>query len=189
MNKLLFKMLGVLTMLGLAACASTAPATGRPVAPPDTTHAASALTAAEAASYRLPLPAPAAGAADGSKPVVAALVRSATPLPTHQVNELLAQRLNDQATANRNVKYAAGYRIQVYLGIEREQVMAIRRAVIGHYPDEHDYLSFKAPVYRLLIGDYLTRLEAERMREKVKAFTPKAEIEAMQVVLDKRGGE
>ncbi|RZK22901.1 MAG: sporulation protein, partial [Hymenobacter sp.] len=50
------------------------------------------------------------------------------------------------------MKYTSGYRIRVYLGLEREQAMTVRRQIIGRYPDETDYLTFKQPVYRLYIG-------------------------------------
>ena len=83
------------------------------------------------------------------------------------------------------MKYTSGYRIRVYLGLEREQVMSIRRQVIGRYPDETDYITFKQPVYRLYIGDYTNKLEAARGLARVRQFVPKAELEAMQVLLNK----
>ena len=63
--------------------------------------------------------------------------------------------------------------------------MAIRRGIIGRYPEETDYLTFKAPVYRLYIGDYLTRLEAARALTRLRALTPKPELEPTQVLLNK----
>ena len=83
------------------------------------------------------------------------------------------------------MKYAQGYRILAYVGMERDQVMAIRRAVISRYPDETDYITFKQPTYRLLIGDYLTRLEAEQAMLRIKPLAPKAQLEPAQVVLNK----
>ncbi|OGX91990.1 hypothetical protein BEN49_17835 [Hymenobacter coccineus] len=130
----------------------------------------------------MPVPAPPAGA-PGARPVVAP-ARPAV-LPTNQVNAQAEQRLRDQAFTNQNVKYAQGYRLLVYLGLERDQAMAIRRAVIGRYPDETDYLTFKAPVYRLYVGDYLTRLEAARAKSRLRGLTQRAEVEATQVVLNK----
>lgn len=106
-------------------------------------------------------------------------------LPTSHVNAQVEQRLRDQAFTNQNVKYAQGYRLLVYMGLERAQAMAIRRAVIGRYPDETDYLTFKAPVYRLYVGDYLTRLEAARVKSRLRGLTQRAEVEATQVVLNK----
>ena len=97
----------------------------------------------------------------------------------------MEQRLRDQAFTNQNVKYTQGYRILVYLGLERDKVMAIRRSIIGRFPDETDYITFKAPVYRLYIGDYITKLDAARGLARLRGLTPKLELEATQVLLNK----
>jgi hypothetical protein len=111
--------------------------------------------------------------------------KAAAPAPTNQANAQVEQRLRDQAFTNQNVKYTSGYRIRAYLGLERDQVMAIRRQVIGRYPDETDYITFKQPVYRLYIGDYVSKLDAARGLARVRQFVPKAELEPMQVLLNK----
>jgi hypothetical protein len=112
-------------------------------------------------------------------------VAKAAPAPTNQVNAQVDQRLRDQAYTNQNVKYTQGYRLLVYHGIEREEMMAIRRTIIGRYPDETDYVVFKSPVYRLYIGDYTSKLEAARGLARVKPLTQKAELEMTQVLLNK----
>ncbi|MGI4871015.1 MAG: hypothetical protein ACRYFX_07535 [Janthinobacterium lividum] len=180
-----------LAPLLLAACATTRPAAQ--TTPADTTRKPVATTTAAApvedlSRYRpvFAPPAPAAAPAAAPKPVAAVpLPRVAAPAPTNQVNAPLEQRLRDQAYMNQNVKYASGYRIRAYLGLEREEVMTIRRQVIGRYPDETDYITFKQPVYRLYIGDYLTKLDAVRGLARVRQFAPKAELEPMQVLLNK----
>ncbi|MVN78229.1 hypothetical protein GO988_18015 [Hymenobacter sp. HMF4947] len=172
----------------LAACAATAPAApvARTAAPIDTTRKPVATAPADdVAKYRpvfaqpAPIPSPGPNAPKPTSPA------KAVPVPTAQVNAQLEQRLRDQAFTNQNVKYASGYRVRVYLGLEREQVMNIRRQVISRYPDETDYITFKQPVYRLYVGDYLTKLDAVRGLLRVRQFAPKAEIEAMQVLLNK----
>jgi hypothetical protein len=180
----LLKMLLALPLLALAACAGTAPQAPRASA--DTTlrkssvaTPAAAVPAEDVTKYRPVFAAP--KAAMGTP---AAAAKTALP-PTNHVNAQLEQRLRDQAYTNQNVKYAQGYRILVYLGLERDQVMAIRRTVIGRYPDETDYITFKAPVYRLYIGDYLTKLDAARGLARLRGLTPKLELEATQVLLNK----
>ena len=178
----------------LAACAATAPAapTTRAAAPTDTTRKTTALLPAEDLTKYRPVfgagaAAPAAGpAAVPKSPLPTAPAPKATaPAPTNQANAQLEQRLRDQAFTNQNVKYTSGYRIRAYLGLEREQVMAIRRQVIGRYPDETDYLTFKQPVYRLYIGDYVSKLDAARGLARVRQLVPKAELEPMQILLNK----
>ena len=176
----------------LAACASTAPTA--PVAtkavPTDTVRKTTALIPAEdLTKYRPTFAPPSTAPATGSMPKTAAAPalaqKSAAPVPTAAVNAQIEQRLRDQAFTNQNVKYTRGYRIRAYLGLERAQAMMIRRQVIGRYPDETDYITFKQPVYRLYIGDYTSKLDAARGLARVRQFVPKAELEAMQVLLNK----
>lgn len=177
--------LAVPLLFWLAACAGASPGAPRAAAVADTVPAAKApaMPADDLRAYRLPVPAAPPAGAPGARP--SATVAHPAPLPTNHVNDQIEQRLRDQAFTNQNVKYAQGYRLLVYLGLERDQAMAIRRAVIGRYPDETDYLTFKAPVYRLYVGDYLTRLEVARAKARLRGLTQRAEVEATQVVLNK----
>ena len=173
----------------LAACAATAPAT-RAQTPADTVRKAGAAPADDLTKYRpVFAAAPAAGGAGvapAAPPTAAAPPpKAAAPAPTNQVNAQVEQRLQNQAFTNQNVKYISGFRVRAYLGLEREQVMSIRRQLISRYPDETDYITFKQPVYRLYIGDYATKLDAARGLARVRQFAPRAELEAMQVLLNK----
>ena len=184
MKPLLLNVLAAPFLLLLAACVGTAP---RATAAADTLpggKTAAALPADDLRAYRLPVP-PVPPAPEAGAKAPAAGPKPAAPLPTNQVNAQVEQRLRDQAYTNQNVKYAQGFRLLVYMGLERDQAMAIRRAVIGRYPDETDYLSFKAPVYRLYVGDYLTRLDAARARARLRGLTQRAELEATQVIINK----
>jgi hypothetical protein len=176
----------------LAACATTAPATTRAQTPADTTRRAATAAAPteNVAKYRPVFALPPAGSAvppTATKPTAPStpLAKTAAPAPTNQVNALVEQRLRDQAFTNQNVKYISGFRVRAYLGLERDQVMSIRRQVISRYPDETDYITFKQPVYRLYIGDYATKLDAARGLARVRQFVPRAELEPMQVLLNK----
>jgi hypothetical protein len=122
-------------------------------------------------------PKPASPAAPASK--------ASAPAPTSHVTAQVEQRLRDQAFTNQNVKYVSGFRVRAYLGLERDQVKNIRRQIISRYPDETDYITFKQPVYRLYIGDYTNKLDAARGLARVRQFVPRAELEPMQVLLNK----
>lgn len=190
MNPLLLKpsVLLLSATLLLAGCAGSAPRAPQSGTPPDTlpartTAAAPArapLPAEDVTKYRPTFPAPRPTTPSASAPAA-----KAAPAPTNQVNTQVDQRLRDQAYTNQNVKYTQGYRLLVYHGIQREEMMAIRRTIIGRYPDETDYVVFKSPVYRLYIGDYTSKLEAARGLARVKPLTQKAELEMTQVLLNK----
>jgi len=179
----------------LVACAATAPAapTTRAQTPADTTRkpVASTPPTENVAKYRpvfaVPSgsPAPVASPPRAASPSAAPAPKAAAPAPTNHVTAQVEQRLRDQAFTNQNVKYASGFRVRAYLGLERDQVMNIRRQIISRYPDETDYITFKQPVYRLYVGDYLTKLDAARGLARVRQFVPRAELEPMQVLLNK----
>ena len=176
----------------LAACAATAPAapTTRAQTPVDTTRKPVAGAPTEnVTKYRpvftVPTTASPVAPAAAAKPVAAPSAAKQAPTPTNHVTAQVEQRLRDQAFTNQNVKYASGFRVRAYLGLERDQVMNIRRQIISRYPSETDYITFKQPVYRLYIGDYLTKLDAARGLARVRQFVPRAELEPMQVLLNK----
>ena len=176
----------------LAACAATAPVapTTRAQTPVDTTRKPVAGAPTEnVTKYRpvftVPTTTSPVAPAAAAKPVAAPSAAKQAPTPTNHVTAQVEQRLRDQAFTNQNVKYASGFRVRAYLGLERDQVMNIRRQIISRYPSETDYITFKQPVYRLYIGDYLTKLDAARGLARVRQFVPRAELEPMQVLLNK----
>ena len=178
----------------LAACAATSPAapTTRTQTPVDTTRKPVATGPVEnVTKYRPVFAAPAASggasptAAPKPAPTAAPVSKAVAPAPTSHVTAQVEQRLRDQAFTNQNVKYVSGFRVRAYLGLERDQVMNIRRQIISRYPDETDYITFKQPVYRLYVGDYVNKLDAARGLARVRQFVPRAELEPMQVLLNK----
>jgi hypothetical protein len=176
----------------LAACAATAPAapTTRAQAPVDTTRKPVSTAPVEnVTKYRPVFAAPAAESAASPAPKPASpaapMGKTSAPAPTNHVTARVEQRLRDQAFTNQNVKYVSGFRVRAYLGLERDQVMNIRRQIISRYPDETDYITFKQPVYRLYVGDYVNKLDAARGLARIRQFVPRAELESMQVLLNK----
>ena len=175
----------------LAACAATSPAapTTRAQTPVDTTRKPLATGPTEDVTKYRPVfgsAAAASPAAPAAAPKPAAPApKTPAPAPTSHVTAQVEQRLRDQAFTNQNVKYASGFRVRAYLGLERDQVMNIRRQIISRYPDETDYITFKQPVYRLYVGDYTNKLDAARGLARVRQFVARAELEPMQVLLNK----
>lgn len=108
-----------------------------------------------------------------------------TPLPgsapTHHVNDRVEALVDTIAILNKSVRFAKGFRILAYSGMERKAAMDIRAAIVNRVPDERDYLQYKQPNFRLKIGDYFTRLEAQQVFQQIKDITPNAMIVADQI--------
>ena len=64
-----------------------------------------------------------------------------------------------------------GYRVQIFMEIGNDALHhadSVKEKFIEQYPDIPIYLIFGQPYYRLRIGDFRTRLEAENMYQQVK---------------------
>lgn len=65
--------------------------------------------------------------------------------------------------ANEFEQEIKGYRIQIFLGSNRKQANKIKSEFQIAYPREKIYLVYKQPYFKLLVGNYRNRIEAQRM--------------------------
>ena len=64
-----------------------------------------------------------------------------------------------------------GYRVQIFMELGNDALRhadSVRAKFVQKYPDVPIYLIFGQPYYRLRIGDFRTRLEAENMYQQVR---------------------
>lgn len=64
-----------------------------------------------------------------------------------------------------------GFRVQIVLG-DRKTAEDTKRAFLQKNPDVPAYMSWLAPNWRLRVGDFRTRLEAERLLRDLKLIYP-----------------
>jgi hypothetical protein len=155
----------------LAACAGSKATTGAPAG----TNVAKAedLSAFRPKFPEAPVPAGNNSAAETTPEV--------TIVPTNHVNNRVNALLDTVANANKTIRYAQGYRILAYTGTERKTAMDMRKAIIDRIPEERDYLQYKQPTFRLKIGDYLNRIEAQQVLSRIQDITPNAMIISEQI--------
>lgn len=96
--------------------------------------------------------------------------------PTLHNNEQVAVLMDTVASVNKNIKYAQGYRILAYNGSQRQTVMDLRKAIITRVPDVQDYLTYQQPNFRLMVGDFFNRVEAQQVLNKISDLIPNAQI-------------
>lgn len=137
-----------------------------------------AAKAEDFGAYRPKFPAPPAEPAGNPKPVPEPIVVVA---PTNHVNNRVLALLDTMANVNKAIRYAQGYRILAYTGTERKTAMDMRRAIIERVPEERDYLQYRQPTFRLKVGDYLTRIEAQQVLSRIQDITPNALIVSDQI--------
>ena len=93
------------------------------------------------------------------------------------VNRRLDLVLDTLATQNRSIRYAPGFRIQVYVGTQRQQVDDARTLITQNFPDLNPYLSYNQPTYKLKVGDFMRRIDAERYYTSIKQLIPSAQLQ------------
>lgn len=65
-----------------------------------------------------------------------------------------------------------GYRIQIYSGPDREKAKAVKIDFMKRFPSVRSYITYSAPYYRIRIGDFRSRQEAnEFYRYLGKSYT------------------
>jgi len=61
-----------------------------------------------------------------------------------------------------------GYRIQTYAGSSRQQAMTIRNEIAEKYPEYVAYVVYKQPTFRVRVGDFRSRFEAQKLLNEIK---------------------
>lgn len=78
---------------------------------------------------------------------------------------------------NRHQMALSGWRIQIFFDSganSKRKASEVLRQFNERYPESQAYLSFKEPYYRVRVGDFRTRLEAEGFLRKIQAQYPNA---------------
>jgi hypothetical protein len=65
-----------------------------------------------------------------------------------------------------------GYRVQVFYGSDRRQVFSQQAKFNGLYPSHNTYITFKQPNYYLRVGDFRTRLDAQKFMNELRGTFP-----------------
>ncbi|TCD10796.1 SPOR domain-containing protein [Pedobacter frigidisoli] len=67
---------------------------------------------------------------------------------------------------------AYGYRVQIFYGSDRREVFSQQARFKSLYPRFNTYLIYKEPNYYVRVGDFRTRLEAQRLMSEIRSTFP-----------------
>lgn len=91
---------------------------------------------------------------------------------THAINpsslgpvSVTAKRI-DKATAKR--VRTRGFRVQIFSGSSRSEAVNVQNAFLRQYSDMGAYLNYEEPNYRVKVGDFRTRAEANEFMRKMQ---------------------
>lgn len=107
--------------------------------------------------------------------------KPAAPVEALHVNRRLDMVLDTIAVQNRSIRYAPGFRIQVYVGTQRKEVDAARLLISQEFPELSPYLSYNQPTYKLKVGDFMRRMDAERYYASIRRLIESAQLQADKV--------
>ena len=65
-----------------------------------------------------------------------------------------------------------GFRIQLFFDSNKDAIYSARAQFISKFPKVDTYVEFNAPNFMLKVGDFRTRLEAEKIKSEVEAEFP-----------------
>lgn len=65
-----------------------------------------------------------------------------------------------------------GYRVQIFYGSDRREVFNEQAKFNSTFPELNTYITYKQPNYYLRVGDFRTRLEAQRFMNELRPIFP-----------------
>jgi hypothetical protein len=89
---------------------------------------------------------------------------------------------------NQNLRGIDGYRIQIFFDSgnnSKTKAQSIYESFLGKYPGVGAYLTFKAPNYKVRVGDFRSKMDAQRFLNLIIAEYPNAWIIEDQINLPK----
>ncbi len=90
------------------------------------------------------------------------------------IDSLIARRiaLNKGVTKDGTPLVVYGYRVQIFFGPNRNDAYQEQARFKSLYPEYNTYISYTQPNYRVKIGDFRTRMEAQKMLTELRTVFP-----------------
>jgi hypothetical protein len=87
------------------------------------------------------------------------------------IDSLIARRLflSKKLNSGTNIS-SSGFRLQIFSGLLRQDAYNEQAKFKLRYPAYRTYISYVQPNYRLRVGDFRTKLEAEKFMNELKKF-------------------
>ena len=80
--------------------------------------------------------------------------------------------VNKQKIQNQINQSMHGYRIQIYFGGIRQKASEVKLDFNSRFPDIQAYLSYQQPNFKVRIGDYRNRFEAQKFLKEIEGLYP-----------------
>lgn len=99
---------------------------------------------------------------------------SVTEVKDPLIDSLIQHRitLTKSVSADGTPLVINGYRVQIFFGSNRQEAYDEQSKFKALYPEYNTYISYTQPNYRVKVGDFRTRMEAQRLLNELKPLFP-----------------
>ena len=94
--------------------------------------------------------------------------------PKYAVNKQLDTVLDSIDRYNLSRKFIDGFTIQIYSGLKREDALNAKKSLANSLPDLESQVEYAQPNFRVKVGQYYNRIEAQKDYVFVKKYFPTA---------------
>lgn len=101
------------------------------------------------------------------------------------INKKLSYVLDSINVLNLNNRYVDGFAIQVYSGINRDEAMNVKGELYKRMPEISSEIIYTQPSFKVKVGKYYSKLEAQRDFQAIKRNFPNAILVPERIPLDK----
>lgn len=82
--------------------------------------------------------------------------------------------VNRHIAINANTKVLDGYKVQVYAGADRQAANRAKSTFLNLFPEYSALLSYVAPNYRVRVGEFILKQQADLFKREIKEYFPGA---------------
>ena len=94
--------------------------------------------------------------------------------PKYAVNKKLDTVLDSIDRYNTSKEFINGFTIQIYAGLKREDALNAKKNLSSSLPQLNSEVEYSQPSFRVKVGKYYTRIDAQRDYVAVKKYFPTA---------------
>lgn len=78
----------------------------------------------------------------------------------------------NEAAYLKTIKNMSGYRLQVINTNDRKKALSVKTRMLSEFPGEKTYFIYHSPYFKIQMGNFRTRGDAEDLLQKVKEIYP-----------------
>lgn len=98
------------------------------------------------------------------------------PTNVQSIHGELHSKIEAMVQKNKSIVDISGYRIQVFVGNNKDEFDSARQYILQNFPNAELYTSYSQPTYRLKMGDFVSKADAERFLSLLKMRFPMSKV-------------